>query len=76
MTFKVGDKVRCTLHYAGADHTHDYEILAIGNARLDRSDLGRPWTVRQLDSGEVFGMAHLERRNPQLLEREETERAE
>jgi hypothetical protein len=67
MTFKVGNKVRCTLHYNGADHEHDYEILAIGGVNPRRPDLGRPWTVRQLDSGEVFGMAHLERRNPRLL---------
>ena len=68
--FKVGDKVRCTLHYREADHEEDFEILAIGEARLDRPDLGRPWTVRQLDNGEVFGMAHLEHRNPRLLEAE------
>ena len=67
MTFKAGDKVRCTLHYSGEDHEHDYEILGIGEVNPRRPDLGRPWTVRQLDSGEVFGMAHLEPKNPRLL---------
>ena len=67
MTFKVGDKVRCTLHYAGADHTHDYEILAIGETMPSHPELGRAWTVRALDTGEVADWSFLEWRNPQLL---------
>lgn len=67
MSFKIGDRVKVTLNYSGEDHEHRYEILDIGEESPSRPDLGRPWTVRQLDSGEVFGMAHLEKRNPVLI---------